>query len=194
MRPARLAAALLLVLAVAGCAVPNPYPATTAATPTTAVDAVASTRHLPTTIDIPRLGLHTTLVDTGLNPDKTLQVPPLDQPQQVAWYRGSSAPGDGNGIPAVVLAHVNAYGHPGAFAHLDQLVVGDLVTIGRDGAPPVTFRVRATELDPKTAFPTARVYGTTPDAQLRLITCGGVLNRAAHSYESNRVVYADLLA
>ena len=44
----------------------------------------------------------------------------------------------------------------------------------------------------KDVFPTQQVYGNTPDAQLRLITCGGTLDRAAHNYLSNVVVYATL--
>ena len=45
----------------------------------------------------------------------------------------------------------------------------------------------------KGAFPTAEVYGPTPDAELRLITCGGAFDRAARSYRDNLVVYAALL-
>ena len=36
------------------------------------------------------------------------------------------------------------------------------------------------------------MYGDTPDAQLRLITCGGVFDPAARSYEANVIVYANL--
>ena len=35
-------------------------------------------------------------------------------------------------------------------------------------------------------------YGQTSDAELRLITCGGSFNAAAHSYVDNIVVYAKL--
>jgi len=44
----------------------------------------------------------------------------------------------------------------------------------------------------KDAFPTDAVYGQTSDAELRLITCGGSFNPAAHSYVDNIVVYAKL--
>jgi hypothetical protein len=43
---------------------------------------------------------------------------------------------------------------------------------------------------PKSDFPTGRVYGPTPDAELHLITCGGVFDQATGSYLSNVVVYA----
>ena len=41
-------------------------------------------------------------------------------------------------------------------------------------------------------FPTAEVYGPTPDAQLRLITCDGPYDRAAGRYLHNLVVFATL--
>jgi hypothetical protein len=34
------------------------------------------------------------------------------------------------------------------------------------------------------------VYGPTPDAELRLITCGGTFDPQLESYLSNTVVYA----
>ncbi len=51
-------------------------------------------------------------------------------------------------------------------------------------------RVVATERYAKDEFPTARVYGPTPAAELRLITCGGALDRSAHRYDDNVIVFA----
>jgi hypothetical protein len=42
----------------------------------------------------------------------------------------------------------------------------------------------------KDHFPTQAVYGPTPDAELRLITCGGAFDSATGHYLSNVVVYA----
>ena len=41
-------------------------------------------------------------------------------------------------------------------------------------------------------FPTAEVYGLTPAAELRLITCGGSFDRASRTYTANVVVSAYL--
>ena len=46
---------------------------------------------------------------------------------------------------------------------------------------------------PKNEFPTDVVYGDLDHAGLRLITCSGVLNRLAHSYDDNIIVFADLV-
>jgi hypothetical protein len=44
----------------------------------------------------------------------------------------------------------------------------------------------------KDRFPTEAVYGAVPDAELRLITCGGIFDHATGSYLSNVVVFARL--
>jgi hypothetical protein len=60
-----------------------------------------------------------------------------------------------------------------------------------DGTTP-RFTVTRVLRTPKSAFPTAAVYGPTPDAQLRLITCGGAFDRSAGSYLDNVIVFARL--
>ena len=52
------------------------------------------------------------------------------------------------------------------------------------------FRVTAVQSYGKDQFPTLAVYGATPDAELRLITCGGTFDYQRESYLSNTVVYA----
>ena len=45
----------------------------------------------------------------------------------------------------------------------------------------------------KAKFPARVVYGATPDAELRLITCGGAFDYATGHYLRNTVVYAVLI-
>jgi hypothetical protein len=45
---------------------------------------------------------------------------------------------------------------------------------------------------PRRSFPTQAVYGNTPNAQLRLITCGGRFDSRVRSYVDNIVVFASL--
>jgi Sortase domain len=55
------------------------------------------------------------------------------------------------------------------------------------------FRVTAVDRYPKPAFPTSVVYAATPDAELRLITCGGAFDAVRRSYTDNVVVSARLV-
>jgi len=52
------------------------------------------------------------------------------------------------------------------------------------------LRVYAERMYVKAHFPTQRVYGPEPDAELHLITCGGVFDSATGHYLSNVVVYS----
>jgi hypothetical protein len=112
---------------------------------------------------------------------------PPDRFDRAGWYADGTAPGDTG--PAVIAGHVDSKAGPAVFYRLRELVPGDKVEVLRGGTV-VTFTVIRTAWYPKTAFPTDAVYGPTPDRQLRLITCGGVFNRALRSYRDNLVVYA----
>ena len=48
------------------------------------------------------------------------------------------------------------------------------------------FAVTRVARYPKDAFPTAEVYGPTPDAELRLITCGGAFDRVGGQLRRQR--------
>ena len=64
-------------------------------------------------------------------------------------------------------------------ASLTQLIVG--ARLGQRGVARV-YR--------KHSFPTQRVYGATPVATLRLITCAGPFNALTGHYRDNLVVFA----
>jgi Sortase domain len=64
------------------------------------------------------------------------------------------------------------------------------VYVRRADGTLVKFRVTAVQTYAKDHFPTQAVYGPTPDAELRLITCGGAFDPATGHYMSNIVVFA----
>ena len=109
---------------------------------------------------------------------------------QAAWY--SHGPTPGSLGPAVVLGHVNGDRKPGIFADLHRVQPGQEIEVDRADGQTAVFTVSRLETVAKDVFPTERVYGNTPDAQLRLITCGGSLDQVAHNYLSNVIVYATL--
>lgn len=78
------------------------------------------------------------------------------------------------------------------FLLLRTLKRGNEVNITRKDGTVATFKVDSVETFSKADFPDKRVYGDTPDAQLRLITCGGEYDRAAQDYVDNVVVFAHL--
>jgi sortase (surface protein transpeptidase) len=115
-----------------------------------------------------------------------LQVP--SSTSVAGWYTGSPRPGAIGS--AVIAGHIDSYLGPGVFFELSRLRPGDRVYVRRADGTLAVFRVTAVRSYVKDHFPTQAVYGPTPDAELRLITCGGTFDPAVRSYLSNTVVYA----
>ena len=78
------------------------------------------------------------------------------------------------------------------FYRLRELRAGDPVVVVRADGSRVRFVVDRVEQYPKRRFPTEDVYGPTPRAELRLVTCGGEFDRSRGSYLDNVVVTAVL--
>jgi sortase (surface protein transpeptidase) len=140
----------------------------------------------PTALTIPEIGVSTRLTTLGLTAQGAVQVPPTAS--VAGWYTRSPRPGAVG--PAIILGHIDSYQGPGVFFRLAGLSYGDPVYIRRSDGSEVEFRVTAVESYLKDHFPTRAVYGPTPDAELRLITCGGAFDSATGHYLSNIVVYA----
>jgi LPXTG-site transpeptidase (sortase) family protein len=140
----------------------------------------------PVSLTIPLIGVSTKLITLGLQSDGSLQVPPTTS--VAGWYTGSPRPGAIGS--AIIIGHIDSVKGPGVFFRLDELRRGDQVYVRRADGTMVEFRVTSVEEYLKDRFPTQAVYGPTPDAELRLITCGGAFDNATGHYLSNIVVYA----
>jgi sortase (surface protein transpeptidase) len=140
----------------------------------------------PVALAIPAIGVRTSLIRLGRTPQGTLQVP--SSTSVAGWYTASPRPGEIGS--AIIVGHIDSYAGPGVFFRLRLLRPGDLVYVRRADRSLVVFRVYAEHMYAKAHFPTQQVYGLVPDAELHLITCGGVFDSAARSYLSNVVVYA----
>ena len=143
---------------------------------------------VPVSVQIPAIGVDSELMDLGLEPDGTLEVPPDGFP--AGWYTGAPTPGERG--PAIIAGHVDWQG-PGVFYDLHSLSPGDQVTVSRADGSAAVFRVTRVQQYSKDAFPTEEVYGDIDHAGLRLITCGGVFNRQTGSHDDNIVVFAELI-
>jgi hypothetical protein len=76
------------------------------------------------------------------------------------------------------------------FFRLRQLRPGDRIYVRYADGTLAVFGVSTEHMFAKDHFPAQKVYGLAPDAELRLITCGGVFDGATGSYLSNIVVHA----
>ena len=140
----------------------------------------------PVSLTIPLIGVRTQLITLGLAAGGALQVPASTS--VAGWYTGSPRPGAIGS--AIIVGHIDSRSGPGVFYRLPELRAGDRVYVRRADGTTAEFKVTAVQTYLKDRFPTQAVYGATPDAELRLITCGGAFDFATGHYLSNVVVYA----
>ncbi len=140
-------------------------------------------------LTIPAVGVRTSLIHLGLEPNGSLQVP--SSTTEAGWYTGSPRPGAVGS--SVIAGHVNSVSGPAVFYRLGALRPGERVYVSRADATMAVFSVTRVRAYAKDAFPTAEVYGPAPDPELRLITCGGTFDSTTGRYLSNVVAYATLV-
>jgi LPXTG-site transpeptidase (sortase) family protein len=141
----------------------------------------------PVSLTIPLIGVKTNLITLGLAAGGAMQVPPSTS-TVAGWFTGSPRPGAVGS--SIIVGHVDSKHGPGIFFRLPELKKGDDVYVKRSDGTTAEFRVTEVQEYPKDHFPTDTVYGPTPDAELRLITCGGTFDSVTGHYLSNIIVYA----
>ncbi len=215
-RPVRSALAALLgaaALLVAGCAGDagaggGPSPAAPTAAPTSTPTAAASRadpstnaprartgpRPLPkerkvsvSSVEIDAITVKTGRLETlRTDGDGVLEAP--KNPDRAGWYAGGTVPGETG--PAVIAGHVDSTTGPAVFFRLREVHRGDTIKVGLSDGTSTTFVADRVITAPKDGFPTDTVFGPTPDAELRLITCGGPYDRKVGGYVDNTIVFA----
>jgi len=140
----------------------------------------------PVAVALPRLGVRSELDPLQLQPDGQLQAPP--RWNVAGWYVEGPRPGQPG--PAIIAGHVDGPDGPAVFWRLKELRPGDRIEISRADGSTAVFAMTRSLIVPKDRFPTAEVYGPTPHAELRLITCDGGFDRGSGHYLDNLVVFA----
>jgi sortase (surface protein transpeptidase) len=140
----------------------------------------------PVSLTIPLIGVKTNLITLGLAAGGAMQVPSTST--VAGWFTGSPRPGAVGS--SIIVGHVDSKSGPGIFFRLPELKNGDDVYVKRSDGTTAEFRVTEVQEYPKDHFPTETVFGPTPDAELRLITCGGTFDSVTGHYLSNIIVYA----
>jgi len=143
---------------------------------------------VPVGVEIPRIGVVSSLDRLGRAPDGTVQEP--SRWAVAGWYAPGTRPGDPGS--AVILGHVDSKRGPAVFFRLRELRRGDAVTIRRADGSLVRFVIQRTEQYPKDRFPTDDVYYPTLTPALRLVTCGGEFDATIGRYRSNLIVFATM--
>ena len=146
----------------------------------------------PHRLDVPALGIKAPVSARGLDPDGAIDPPPFERSDTVGWYGGGTRPG-ASGV-ALFVGHVDTRTRPAVFYDLSAVRPGQKVRVARDDGTTAEFTVDDVQVVTRERFDAARAYGPHEEdrAELRLITCGGAFDRAAHTYTANVIVSAYL--
>ncbi len=157
--------------------------ATTASVPTTTATPPVGIE--PTRLRVPAIGVDARIVSVGLAADGQMEIPAAED---VGWYRLGPRPGDPGS--AVVAAHIDFGGRPGAFFDLAELPVGAEVLV--EGPGDVRrFVVTEREQVAKAEVQLADHFTAEGPTRLTLITCGGAFSRSVGHYEDNLIITAE---
>ncbi|WP_375390377.1 sortase domain-bontaining protein [uncultured Amnibacterium sp.] len=152
----------------------------------TVADVPSASTARPVRLLIPRIGVDTRLERLQQDSRGVLVAP--EYADTAGWWAKGVVPGDIGA--AVIVGHLDTVLGPAVFERLKQLRPGDLIEVRLSDDRSVRFAVDDSHVVQKALFPSAQVYGATPDAQLRLITCSEPFDPVAHSYTDNLVVFA----
>lgn len=196
---------LVGVLTACGPSAPiSPLTLTPTDTPTTAppVPMIKADKIVPVAIRIPSIGVDGhEVTPLGLEPDHTMQVPPVSTPKVVGWYTGAPIPG--NPGSAIMVGHVDGDHIKGLFYNLSELKVGKLIYVDLSDGETATFKVTRTGKYAKEAadatagekpFPTDDFYSSQPEAELHIDTCGGRYDAKHRNYLDAIVVFSVLVS
>ena len=157
------------LLGVAGSAIPPPV----------------EPRVRPRSVTIDDIELWGPVRPVGLEDDGQLEVP---DETEIGWYRYGSSPGRAGAT--VLAAHVTWNDTIGPFYRLGSLDPGAHVEVRLDDDTVRTYEVVERTMYDKDSLPRDRIWRTTGDETLVLITCGGDFNPEIRRYRQNIVVYA----
>lgn len=135
---------------------------------------------------IPAIGVDAPMIELGLNPDDSLEVPA--ESDETGWWSGGAFPGERGA--AVIAGHVDSTSGPAVFFRLGELDPGDEIQVTARSGQVERFIVERSKAAPKDDFPTREVYEATAGPSLRLITCTGQFAEQTGHYEDNLIVFA----
>ncbi|MFJ8531993.1 class F sortase [Streptomyces sp. NPDC093591] len=147
-------------------------------------------RSRPTRLLIPKISVDAPFTDLAIGSSGQLQPPPAHDTNLVGWYAKGASPGETG--TSIIAGHVDTATSAAVFANLSELKKGDRFQVERADGRSASFVIDSVETFDKDSFPSRRVYGDTPRAQVRLITCAGDYDRQVKDYTANLVVFAHL--
>jgi sortase (surface protein transpeptidase) len=168
-----------------------PASASLPAAPSVSAPAASQAPARPTRIKIPVIGVNAAIEHVGLDANLAVDVP--KGVMNAAWWQDGPIPGNvGNSI---LVGHYDDYkGDPAVFWDLNKLKLGDRLSIVDGNGAEKTFEVVEIAMyrfDDLSIMD--KIYGSTLNRNLNIITCGGIWDPVARNYDKRLVIYTRLV-
>jgi len=121
----------------------------------------------------------------GLELDGQMEIP---DETEIGWYSHGATAGQPGAT--VLAAHVSWNRTNGPFARLGSVEPGEQIEVALDDGTVRRYEVTERTVYGKLELPRERIWRTTGDETLVLITCGGDYNPDIRRFRENIVVYA----
>lgn len=143
---------------------------------------------LPVRLKIPSINVDSLIEDAFVSADGRMDIPIGSV--NVAWFALGPYPGQVGS--AVIGGHYGIKnGVPFVFYNLDQVKIGDKISITNDKNETISFVVKSIKSFDRNADATTVFTSDDGLAHLNLITCEGVWNKINDNYPLRLVVFAD---
>lgn len=143
----------------------------------------------PVSLQVAGTSIDMGVVPVGVAPGGAMEIP--ETFYEAGWYRFGPAPGAAQGS-AVLAGHIDTTSDQAPFSQLKSLPAGTLITVGREGAPALNYRVVSVTLMAKDAFDGESLFRRTGPHELKVVTCGGRWLDERMDYSDNVIVTAVL--
>ena len=149
----------------------------------------AAAAPVPVSLQVAGTSIDMPVIPVGVSDGGAMEIP--ETLYEAGWYRFGPAPGAAQGT-AVLAGHIDTTSDQAPFSQLKSLPAGTLVTVGRDGAPSLNYRVVSVTLMAKDAFDGDSLFRRTGPHELKVVTCGGRWLDERMDYSDNVIVTAVL--
>lgn len=162
--------------------------------PASGSSAVIFASSTPATLLIPAIGVAAKVEHLGKTASGHMAVP--RSLSAVGWYRFGAIPGEIGNV--VIAGHLdNAAGKPAVFFKLQDLNIGDIITVVGETGARFDYKVTGSKVVPY-ANPGHAVlediFGKTDKARLNLITCDGTWVQEKKTYTDRLIVTSELVS
>lgn len=140
-------------------------------------------------IDAAKVKVNAEVEHVGVTEGNAMDVPRAWE--NVAWYKLGFTPGEkGN---SVLAGHLDSDTGPAVFWNLEDLKVGEEVSVLMDTGKTLRFRVTKAQVYYDEDAPLHEIFGPSDSKRLNLITCDGAFDPETKRYDRKLVVFTEMI-